>query len=93
MKKMVPTFKDLPFEEGKVYKTKFSTGESFKVTKIIIGTTGINKGKIIGFNGVYEGKYAHLGVCPLGGDRLISERVKNGEEVCDKCGTPIGNEQ
>lgn len=84
MKKTIKSFMELPFEEGKTYPTKFQTGEKFLLKKIIT-----NKGKIIGFEGIYESA-PHLGICPLNADRLIPDKVVDVDIcVCDKCGTPI----
>lgn len=77
--------KELPFEIGKTYTTRFATGDKFLLTKIKYNT----KGDRIGFEGVYE-KYPHLGECPIGPDRLIPDTIEDGFiEVCDQCGTPI----
>lgn len=67
-------FKGLPapkeeWQIDKVYKTKFATGENFLVKEIIMTPC---KGKIIEFRGIYE-RHPHLGICPLGTDRLIYE--------------------
>lgn len=76
-------YKDLPFEEGKTYQTKFATGEKFLLKKII-WTKG-KKPKIYGFEGIYENS-SHLGICPLGENRLIVDKVEIEDfEVCDKC--------
>lgn len=84
MKKKIKTYKDLPFEEGKVYRTKFQTGERFLIKEIIK-----NKDKIIGFKGIYEST-PQLGVCPLNSDRLVAERIEGEDlEVCNKCNEPI----
>lgn len=84
MKKNIKSFKDLPFEEGKTYQTKFQTGEKFLISKIIKSGD-----KIIRFEGIYE-TAPHLGPCPLNADRLIPDKVEDIEIcVCDKCGTPI----
>ncbi len=83
--KKIPKFKELPFESGKIYTTKFTTGEKFFLSKIIYN----KKGGIIGFEGIYE-KYSHLGNCPLNPDRLIPDKIEDGFiEVCDCCGNPI----
>ena len=81
--KKIPT--PLPFEEGKVYKTKFATGESFLLVKI----KRDKKDKIIGFDGIYENSKS-LGICHLSIDRLIPE-TNDFEiiEVCSKCGESI----
>ena len=92
MRKEVREIIALPFEVGKTYKTKFATGEKFKVTDIKIGKTGINKGKVVEFEGVYE-SHQHLGSCPLSADRLIPE-YEEGEnfEICDKCKETLNKE-
>ena len=88
MKKLIKEEEDLPFEIGKTYLTKFATGERFTINKIIIGTEGKMKGKIIGFEGIYE-KAPHLGQCPLGGDRLYPQTRLTGNDVlihiCPHC--------
>jgi hypothetical protein len=80
--KKIKKFLDLPFEEGKTYSTKFQTGEKFLLKKIIKSTNNL---KIIRFEGIYE--FApHLGECPLNPDRLIPDKIADGEiEVCSKC--------
>jgi len=89
MKTTIPKFKSLPFEEGKTYITKFATGDKFKVVEIIIGKTGISKGKIIGFNGIYE-TAQHLGLCPLSADRLYPETIPDGTvDICKECREPL----
>ena len=92
MKTSIPKYSDLPFEEGKRYTTKFATGEKFLLKKVIWGKVKI-KGEIVdrilNFEGIYE-DYQHLGICPLGGDRLIADKKYEGEvEVCHKCKEPI----
>ena len=83
--KQIIKYKDLPFEVGKTYTTKFATGDRFLLTKINITATG----RIYNFEGIYE-KCPHLGECSLGADRLIPERIEDGTiDVCDECGTPI----
>jgi len=83
--KTISKFKELPFEIGKTYTTKFQTGEKFLLTKIKYNT----KGDRIGFDGIYE-KWEYLGECPLGPDRLISDRIEDGFiEICDCCNFPI----
>ena len=83
--KKIIKYKELPFEIGKTYTTKFATGERFLLTKIKTNATG----RIFGFDGIYE-KCPHLGECPLGPDRLIPDRVEDGFiDVCDCCNTPI----
>jgi hypothetical protein len=92
MKKSIPKYSDLPFEEGKTYTTKFATGEKFLLKKVIWGKRKI-KGEIVdvilNFEGIYE-KHPELGVCPLGGDRLIADKKYECDiDVCHKCGEPI----
>ena len=82
--KKFKVYNDLELEEGKTYKTKFSTGEFFQIVKIVR-----LKESIIGLQGIYL-SHPHLGLCPLSKDRVIPERVLTGEiEVCDTCGTPL----
>jgi len=85
MKQNIKKYKELPFEIDKVYKTKFQTGEKVTLKKI-----DTNKdGKIIGFGVIYE-NVKHLGVCSLGADRLIADKIEDGEVcVCSKCGEPF----
>lgn len=83
---------ELPFEEGKTYKTKFATGENFLLKEIVWGTSKVNGEvvkNIIKFKGIYENN-PELGICPLNPDRLIP--LTNGfteHEACSKCGEPI----
>ena len=70
----VKNYKELPLEVGKVYKTKFQTQELFELKEIIYKPNDVEN-KIIGLKGVYINK-PHLGICPLGADRLQPERVK-----------------
>lgn len=85
MKKTIKQYKDLPYEEGKVYKTKFQTGESFLLKKVVTAKDG----KIIRFDGIYLSS-PDIGVCPLGSDRLIADRVEDGEiEVYGECMKPL----
>lgn len=84
MIEIVPVYNDLPIEVGKTYRTKFQTGEMFTVTKIVE-----KSGKILWFEGIYA-DHSHIGVCPIGNERLLSERVlTGGMDVCNKCGEPI----
>jgi hypothetical protein len=84
MVEIVPTYNELPIEVGKTYRTKFQTGEMFTVTKIVE-----KGGKILWFEGIY-GDHAHVGVCPIGNERLIPERVlSGGMDVCSYCKMPI----
>lgn len=77
-------FKDLSFEVGETYQTKFATAERFTIT--VINTN--KQGRVIGFKGVYENS-KHLGEVPLGADRLIARKEPNGTiEVCSSCGEP-----
>lgn len=68
---------DLPFEEGKIYQTTFSTLEKFQLIKIkkyiLVGKENTQVEKIIGFEGIYQ-KNKELGNCPLGVHQLISEK-------------------
>ena len=85
MEKTIIKYKDLPFEVDKVYQTKFQTGDKVLLKKINMN----DKGKVIGFGVIYE-KHEHLGVCPLGADQLIPDRVEDGKvSVCGKCGEPL----
>lgn len=83
--KRIPKYKNIPFETGKTYTTKFATGEKFFLTRIIFNGIGV----CIRFEGIFE-KCPQLGECPLGPDRLISEKVEDGFiDICDNCGEPI----
>lgn len=53
------------YQVNQTYKTKFATGEEFLLKEILYSGA-----KIIGFQGIYPNR-PHLGVCPLGADRLI----------------------
>lgn len=77
---------DLPLEEGKTYKTKFATGESFTISKILKD----KKGNPIKLEGVYENA-KHLSDCPLNMDRLIPEKELTGKVIrrCDNCSHEI----
>lgn len=92
MIKEIKKYKDLPFEEGKVYKTKFQTGEMFKITKInkrFFKSVNHSAEIIIGFEGIYL-SHSHIGVCPLAVDRLIPEKVEDGTiNVCEHCNKEI----
>lgn len=57
-----------PFEEGKIYQTKFATGERFTVHKIDVN----HSGKQIKCWGEYENNPGLLN-CPLDPERLIPE--------------------
>jgi len=89
MSKEIKKFKDLPFEEGKTYRTKFQTGELFQITKIrktYFKSVNYTVEKIIGFEGIYL-SHPHIGVCPLAADRLIADKIEDGiEKVCEHCG-------
>lgn len=81
----IKKYKELPFEVGKIYQTKFATGERFTITNIVKKSDG----KILWFEGVYE-KHPQCGICPLNSDRLIADKVEDGEiEICSKCGESI----
>ncbi len=83
MIKKVTLYEDLPIEEGKSYVTRFQTGESFFVKRVVKVVVGYQREKVVGFEGIYW-KCKHLGLCPLAIDRLIPERVIVGEKiVCD----------
>lgn len=81
MKKTVKKYSDVPFQEGKTYKTKWSTGEKFTIINII------RKGdKIIRFEGLFE-SCPQIGLCPLEPERLIPERIEDGTiDICSNCG-------
>jgi hypothetical protein len=87
-------FEEVPVEVGKTYQTKICASWFFTVTKII-QEKRVYKGKtsygaIKGFEGIYVGS-EHLGVCPIGPDRLIQEKIKSGGtiDVCSNCGAEI----
>lgn len=85
MIKKIKTFKEVPYIEDKVYKTKFQTGDMFQLKKVVQNKDG----KIIRFDGIYV-KSPHLGICPIGADRLVNDTIEVSEiEVCSKCGEPI----
>lgn len=87
MKTTIIKYKELPFEIDKVYETKIKMFG--KVTLKRIDTD--KKGNIIGFGVIIE-KYEHLGICPLGPDRLIADKIEDGEiSVCSNCGEPISD--
>jgi hypothetical protein len=82
--KQFKVYKELDLEEGKVYKTKFSTGEFFQIVRIVR-----LKESIIGLEGIYL-SHPHVGVCPLSKERLVPEKVLINEiQVCDTCATPL----
>lgn len=67
-------FVDLEFEVGKTYKTKFQTGELFRVEKIITRPF-LNTTKVVRLEGVYL-THPNIGLCPLDPERLIPERKR-----------------
>lgn len=81
-------FRDLPLEEGRVYRTKFQTGDLFKVVKIkkvSFKSGGFSSEMIIGVEGLYVGK-EDIGLCPLPEERLIHDKERVGEtDVCSHC--------
>lgn len=86
MIKIITIYKELPAEEGKTYKTRFQTGENFTLIKIVKRP---GSDIVLWYEGIYE-KYPHLGLCPIGPDRLILDSVADGElEICGNCGKPI----
>lgn len=86
------SYKELPIEEGQIYKTRFQTGELFRVVKVLkkqfkSGDQSVEK--IIGYEGIYL-DHKHLGVCPLAVDRLIPIQINDGfKYVCDCCGEEV----
>lgn len=79
------TYIDTPVEEGKVYTTKFQTGDKFKIEKIIRKVIN-GTDKIIRIDGYYIGR-EHLGICPLPLERLLVEPIETGTiMVCSECG-------
>lgn len=92
MTKKIIILKDIPFTEGKIYSTKFATGELFLLKEIIYSENkinGISSKRLTGLKGVYQNS-PHLGICPISPDRLIPETEFNKEiEVCSKCNEPI----
>ncbi len=92
MIKKTTKLRDLPFIEGKIYPTKFATGEMFLIKEIIWIDSKVNNAsikKMHQFKGVYQNS-PHLGVCPLSIDRLIPETEFDCEiEVCSKCNEPV----
>jgi len=82
-------FRPLPLEIGKRYKTKFAEVTFVTLHDIVYHdhrVDGKMVRKVVGLKVIYEGK-EHLGICPLGPDRLIQEMEKIGEaEVCPHCG-------
>lgn len=63
----------LPFEIGKIYNTKFQTGDKFLIKEIKFRPH--SKHTPLYFNGIYVGR-EHLGICLLNADRLISKVIK-----------------
>jgi hypothetical protein len=86
----IPITKALPFEIDKVYQTKFATKATFLLKEIVWRPSKKDEEpKIFEFRGLYIGK-EHIGICPLGPDRLIPETIIEGTvQVCSKCGTKI----
>lgn len=85
--KKIRKFKHLPFEAGRVYKTKMATGEHFSISSIKVDKNG----KQVSVIGVYVDQ-PHLGDCPLSIERLCPDQEFDCDvEVCDnpKCGRPI----
>jgi len=56
----------LPLEIGNTYETKFATKEKFLLKNIVKN----DKGVITSLEGIYINR-AHLGICPIGADRLV----------------------
>lgn len=92
MKKTITKTVDLPFEEGKTYKTKFQTGESFILQKIKwreFKKDGVMVKEMSGFEGLYV-KHPEYGTCPLAVDRLYPDTKEDGTiDICHKCGEPL----
>lgn len=85
---------EVPVEVGKTYQTKICASWFFTVTRII-QEKRIIKGKeflgaVKGFEGIYI-ESPHLGVCPVGPDRLIQDKINSGKtiDVCSKCGDEL----
>jgi len=57
------------YEINKIYITKLQTGWEFLLKEIVYKN---NKSNIDHFKGIWIGR-EHLGICPLGADRLINE--------------------
>lgn len=90
IKKPITKKVDLPFEEGKEYKTKFQSGETVLLTKIDKNIDPKTKDiKSILYYGIYQ-RYQHLGVCLISIDRLIPDTtlVDDFIEICGCCNTP-----
>lgn len=81
MIKQVKKIIDLPLEIDKIYKTKFQTGESFQVKRIVYRHG--NDGPISKVYGIYETS-PHLGECPFDPERLINDTTFEMVEV-DVC--------
>jgi len=76
---------DLPLEVGKVYRTKFQTGDLFLVTKIM--TRKFMKEDVqYQAEGLYMGK-EHIGTCPLPVERLIHDKIDSNDFTvhCSNC--------
>lgn len=87
MIKKIKKYKDLPFETQRKYKTKLATGEEFFLVNVVWKNE-----RILWFEG-YWADHMHVGICPLGPDRLIPDQVEDGEiEICENCGEPIHGE-
>lgn len=83
---IIKTYKDIPFEEGKTYKTKFATGEYFMINSIKHAKV---TQQAIEIKGIYLNN-TYLGDCTISPERLIPERKEIGEHrVCSKCKTVI----
>lgn len=84
MKKLHRQQIPIPFEEGQTYTTKFANGERFTITKLVKNKYN----EVTGIWGTYE-RCPHLGVCPIGIDRLIQPMQFTGIEfdvtMCPKC--------
>lgn len=78
---------ELELEEGKIYKTKFQTGELFRVEKIKRHPV---TNKIISMEGTYL-SHIDIGLCPLDPERLIKETKIEYKEVpvCECCGKDL----
>lgn len=86
MIRKIKEYKDLPFEVGKTYQTRICSTWYFTITKIFTNTLG----HIKGFEGIYVDA-PHLGICPIGKDRLIAEQelLEREANVCIHCGKEI----
>lgn len=85
-------YKPLPFEEGKIYTTKFATKEKFELKKILWKEEKI-KDEVFTvaymFYGIYL-EHPHLGLCSLNVDRLIPEEVySHSVNTCPHCKNEI----